>query len=96
MANWKHTIFVVCVAYAVAGFCQAMYVFLLGPTGHGGGGFDLVVTYFLAAPILAVRFVLKFGLNESIVLQLTIFLVAFFAVVGGAFWWSKREHVIKV
>ena len=63
-----------------------------GPQGHGGGGFDLVLVYFLAMPIFAIRHVLSFGLNQSIVVQGVIFLITFCGVAVGMFLWDVRKR----
>jgi hypothetical protein len=89
--KWISAIAVICVAYAIAAFCQATYVLVIAPRGHMGGGFDVVLRYFLEAPVSLVTSYLEIGLTQTMIVQGVIFFVIFFAVTGGALWWSKRE-----
>jgi hypothetical protein len=92
--NWKRTIIVICVAYAIAGFCQAIYLFVLGHTGHGGPRPDLVVMLFLVLPFSVIESALRSGMNRTMVIALAVFVVVFFTVIGSAIWWGKRKRVV--
>jgi hypothetical protein len=69
-------------------------MFVIDPQGHGGGGFDRVVRYFLQAPIYSVRHAPKYGIEHLIHVDEVVFLVVFFVVLGGAIWWSRRKRVV--
>ncbi|MFM9967738.1 MAG: hypothetical protein ACKVQK_04940 [Burkholderiales bacterium] len=94
MSLWQW-LAIISAAYAMGGFCQALYMFVIDPQGHGGGGIDFVVRYFLEVPIALVRHYFEFGFHQRDIIQGIIFLVMFFSVVSGALWWINRKHPVS-